>query len=371
MNYPESWNTLFARGEAATGEHLVMKVVRRNGHPFLLLPGRAHAASACLSLYAAQTFKGRAARLALKCVLKLGLPIGLGTISLPFEVENDFLRFLGSLAAVSDVPIEERLGVLAGNPGGTGQRLIILLFDQEFGPVMAVKAGLTPDAKQLIAKERDVLDALPASAFGKPELRSVFESESVQALALPFYPGHSPKGDQSEKIFAVLGSWISRTRSSPIVTTETWRRLRKAAGNDPLMKELEEKLGEREINLAIWHGDFAPWNIKVQHNQWTVLDWERGEINGIPGWDWFHYEIQTAILARKEPVRTVIDKIEAFLNTSLWRDYARMAGIAAFERELLLAYLANCVRVIKPSEGLEETDNLLKALAERWGIFRQ
>ncbi len=315
LAYPEIWNTLFAAdvrspGFSGTIEPLNMRVVRKNGHPFLLLPRNARAASACLNLYAAQTPKAKTARVALKSALTMHMPMGLARISLPVQAGNAFLGFLESLTGAGDVPVAERIGILAGNPGGTGQRLIILVFDQEFQPAIAVKAGLTPDAIDLITKERDVLEALPSGAFARPELRAVFDSETIKALALPFYPGHSPKGDVSEKVFAVLSSWVSPTRSSPITTTESWRHLRKAAGTEPLMKTLEERLGEQESRLALCHGDFAPWNIKVEHGTWTVLDWERGEINGIPGWDWFHYEIQLAILARKDPLDTVIEKIE-------------------------------------------------------------
>lgn len=366
--YPESWNTLFARSEAPTVAHLLLRIVRRNGHPFLLLPARAHAASACLSLYPAQTLKARAARCFLKCALKFSLPLGMATIALPVEAENDFLRFLESLTAASGVPITERLGMLAGNPGGTGQRLILLVFDEAFEPAFTVKTGLTSDAKQLVAKEQEVLEALPATALGKPELRGVFASNSVQALALPFYPGRSPKGEHEPAIFAILSSWLSATRSSPIINTEPWQRLRKASGGDKLVKTLEAKLSEQEIRLAIYHGDFAPWNIRTSHGKWTVLDWERSDINGIPGWDWFHYEIQTAILARKDSLSKVIEKVEGLLGTRLWRDYARTSEIAGFERELILAYLLNCVHVIKPSEGIEQTKTLITALRERWSM---
>jgi len=43
---------------------------------------------------------------------------------------------------------------------------------------------------------------------------------------------------------------------------------------------------------ALTHGDFAPWNVKVSRRQWTVLDWERGELAGRAGWDWFHFVMQ-------------------------------------------------------------------------------
>ena len=41
----------------------------------------------------------------------------------------------------------------------------------------------------------------------------------------------------------------------------------------------------------------------------------------------------------------------------------RAAGIAGCERELVLAYLLHVVEVIKPSEGLAPTRDLLHALS--------
>ena len=370
MQYPEIWNSLFAAKTLPIDDHVDLKVVSKNGHPFLLLPKSGSAASACLSLYPAQTPKARLARAALRSTLKLSLPMGLPSITLPFHTENAFVRFLGSIVEASDSPIKERFGILAGNPGGSGQRLIILLFDQESKPIVAVKVGLSAGAQSLILHERTLLESLPSATLGRPELRAVFDSDSLKALAIPYYAGESPKPDETEKVFAILASWLSRTRKSPIVTTELWQRLKKAAMHTPAVKALDARLSESEARLTIWHGDFAPWNIKAQRDKWIILDWERGELNGIPGWDWFHYETQTAILARKESLSETIEKIEALMATRLWRDYARMAEIAAFERELMMAYLAYLIHVIKPSEGLKEAEELLKSLGERWKILR-
>ena len=87
------------------------------------------------------------------------------------------------------------------------------------------------------------------------------------------------------------------------------------------------------------HGDFAPWNIKVSRadGSWLALDWERGQLAGIPGWDWFHYAIQTGILVEKLPPERVAQRLEELFNAPVFWTYAEAAGIAGKEKPLATA----------------------------------
>jgi len=123
------------------------------------------------------------------------------------------------------------------------------------------------------------------------------------------------------------------------------------------------------MHPCVQHGDFVPWNIKVSsEGGWTVLDWERGELTGIPGWDWFHYVLQTGLLVKRMTTQTLVERAEALLASDNFRGYASRAGISGVERELLLSYLFHLVEVIQPSEGRVQSRNLLTALAERWRL---
>ena len=96
-----------------------------------------------------------------------------------------------------------------------------------------------------------------------------------------------------------------------------------------------------------------------------VLDWERGDPRGLPGWDWFHFVIQPAILVRKVGIEELILLVETLLSSDAFRAYAQKALIQGFERELLLAYLLHLVEVIRPSEGLKQTCELFNRLNAR------
>jgi hypothetical protein len=97
-----------------------------------------------------------------------------------------------------------------------------------------------------------------------------------------------------------------------------------------------------------------------------VLDWERGELNGVPGWDWFHYVLQAAILVERLPTAALIGRIEGLFSSESFKSYAARASISGSERGLLLAYLLHCVEVIKPSEGLQAIRELFRAIRSLW-----
>ena len=97
-----------------------------------------------------------------------------------------------------------------------------------------------------------------------------------------------------------------------------------------------------------------------------MLDWERGELTGVPGWDWFHYVLQSGMLVERWPTARLVKAAEELLSQEAFQKYSRAAGIAGVERDLMLAYLMNCIEVIQPAEGLPETVDLLKALTAKW-----
>jgi hypothetical protein len=126
-------------------------------------------------------------------------------------------------------------------------------------------------------------------------------------------------------------------------------------------------LESESICTSIWHGDLAPWNIRVgRDGEWVVLDWERGNLEGIPGWDWFHFVIQPSVLVRRESAEMTIGRLEQLLMSPEFRSYAAQAGILAKSKVLSLGYLLYCERVARQSEGLQQISEVTKLLASRW-----
>ena len=368
MPTPKSfWEDLFAAPEGqGQPVRITMRLVKKAGRPFLLLPAQSRPAAAIMGLYPAQTGRARMARALLRCLLRASLPLGTETISLAISPADPFVKFLCSLAGEQGqgAPV---LGILAGNPASDGQRFLLLIFDASQRPVAVVKAGLNPRARALVEQEERFLAAVPEKTVAVPRLRARFESSRLRALALDFVPGDSPRLRDEAALTPLLTAWVDVTRTIVLSDTPDWMRLQEAASASGLFSVVAGQLRGRQVHPAMHHGDFAPWNIKVSPaGAWTVLDWERGELTGIPGWDWFHYVIQSGILVGHLPVSVLVQRVESLLSADAFRQYATRGGIVGCERELVLAYLLHAVEVIKPSEGLAPTRELLEALAARW-----
>ncbi len=401
MSSPQNfWEDLFpATTDEAGGVRVEMRVVSKHGRPLLLLPQQRRAAMVSLGLYPAQTPRARAAKVALSWLVRAGATLGTKPISLAISPGETFATFLSSLATGarpspgaatlasagagepfttqhrSDVagPTDGRapglptLGILAGNPASDGQRFLLLVFDVTQAPVAVVKAGLSERARLLIAKEESFLAAVPPNTSSVPRLRATFQRPHLRALALDYFAGDSPRPRDEGALPALLASWVDPQRSVAMSDTADWGRLERAAASADLFALLARQLRSRLIHPAIQHGDLAPWNIRVSPaGAWVVLDWERGELDGIPAWDWFHYVIQPAMLVEHLPTLELVRRVEDLLDSEAFKAYTARAGITGCERELVLAYLLHAVEVIKPSEGLAATGDLLRALVARW-----
>lgn len=361
------WEGLFAAkvGEAG-GVRVEMRMVSKHGRPFLLLPCQRRAAAASLGLYPAQTPRARTARTILRWLLWVGLPFGMKQITVAVLSDDPFAQFLSSQAGEPKTGLPT-LGVLAGNPASDGQRFLLLVFDASQEPVAVVKAGLSERAKSLIEKEESFLATVPQNTSSVPRLRAVFQSPRLRALALDYFAGDSPRPCDEGALPSLLASWVDPRRTLVVSDTPDWARLESAASANKVFAVLAKQLRSRAVHPAIQHGDLAPWNIKVSPaGAWTVLDWERGELAGIPGWDWFHYVIQPAILVERLAAPELIQRVEGLLSSDGFKSYAARAGITDCARELVLAYLLHAAEVIQPSEGLAATRDLLCALAARW-----
>ena len=361
--FTEPWQKLFgpaaAGGESAT---VRMRLLRRGGRAFLLLPVAGNFAAKSLSLYPAQTRRARLAKFFLRAAFNLGLPVRLETVSLTINRGDAFADYLCRTARVAGKPMPA-FALLAGNPRVAGSRCVLLLFNSDGGPAAVVKAGADAEAFRLIEREETFLKSAPPNAPGVPGVRSGFRSERVNALAMDFFPGVSPRPDNSPVLERLLCSWIDSGRKLAIGDLPLWQRL---VACHPALPKPIKRLGSVTVHPTIYHGDFAPWNIKARGEDWTLLDWERGELAGLPLWDWLHFLVQPAILVERRPTEAVLGEIESFLQSPALIRYAERSGIAGLERELTAAYFQHCVHVLRPSERLEEIRALGEALARRW-----
>lgn len=362
---PASWQDLFVVGEpSGPRESFKVRVVRRSGRPFLILPENASAAVQGLALYAAQSRRARLAKSLLAAVLKLRLPAGLPVQSVTVDPREPFAAFLGQTAGGRHFP---RLAILCGNPRAAGRRFIILLFDQTNRPAAVVKAGVGESAARLIDSEASFLNSVRRDLPGVPRLRSTFQSARIRAFALDFFPGRSPGPGDDAGLESLLSSWIDASRTVRLVELPPWQRLAASMGPNAPAWMSSPQLQKAICRPVLFHGDFAPWNVKISGNTWHVLDWEQGEELGVPGWDWLHYVIRGAVLVWREPVAELGARVERLLASERFARYAAQAGISGIEQLLALAYLNYSIRILRQTEELARVESLLKWLLIKWG----
>lgn len=357
---PSNWSHLF-HGEAGSPEITRrFRVIRRGGNPLLYLPAGGLASSRAAQIYAAQTPRARAAQRALRLALRYGFPLPLEKETVALPANSPLSQFFAQLTAGKDWP---DFAVLCGNPKSSGQRHIFVLLDGNQQPSIVIKAGQNPRARQLIASEARFLQSLPASTAAVSPLCGIIETTQVTAFATEFRRGDSPRSSNNSEIERILTSWIHPAAEMSLQEIPSWQRLQLTP--HPFLQRMPGELLKCPIKPVLFHGDFSPWNIRSWQGRWTVLDWERGETQGVPGWDWFHYIIQTSILVKKDPPERTFEYLRELVSSQPFARYAQATGLGDRVGPILAGYLVHA-RNLRQTEGAERVEALLHGFDRYW-----
>ena len=66
-----------------------------------------------------------------------------------------------------------------------------------------------------------------------------------------------------------------------------------------VLRRSSEDLDRLTVRCGITHGDFAPWNTRVQQEKLLLFDWESADWESPTSWDIFHFDLQTAAHLKK------------------------------------------------------------------------
>jgi len=80
-----------------------------------------------------------------------------------------------------------------------------------------------------------------------------------------------------------------------------WRVLGQAA-----LTKAEQELDRTMISCGIRHGDFAPWNTRVESGRLYAFDWESAAWEAPILWDLFHFHVQVGGLLNKNSQRVSV-----------------------------------------------------------------
>lgn len=88
----------------------------------------------------------------------------------------------------------------------------------------------------------------------------------------------------------------------------------KRLNNEKYLKIFRELEKKQKLELVYEHGDFAPWNIIKQNENYTLFDFEYFVEDGIEYFDLIKYHYQIALLINKEKKENLIQNILEKIN---------------------------------------------------------
>jgi hypothetical protein len=339
------------------GPRALFRVHRKRGAVFGLTP--VSGSTNWERLLPAQSVAARGYRWAARLASLVGLPFPRETVNIAFEPSNPLL-------ALAKTPPRLPLDalILPGNPQGLAPRLVILCADEKGRPSLAIKAGHSAVARDLIRRERAILYGLQSATGARlaPRLLGEVETSSLSAFATEFVDGPSPSSfDSSISLRKFLTQEIDSTRTITIAESPLWAQLShpsRSASSEPSQLfsfSAFQHFSSTSIHPCIFHGDFAPWNIReAKDGTWTAIDWERGDFDGIPGWDWLHFVLQPAVLVKKWEAPRVLELGRQTIsspNFLVYLDAAVPGGpVPKFAEFLLRSYLLYNWLVLQPTE---------------------
>jgi hypothetical protein len=229
--------------------------------------------------------------------------------------------------------------------GGDGQPLA---FAKLPGPLPISEAGIRNSARVLKAlADRPAIDA-PRLLFDGMLAGTYAEVTSPLAGRLPgtrFTPAHEQFLRTlltGESHLLAETEWV-RSMVQRRSLLATWRDL------DALLDQVLVRLSTLTLPTTIVHGDFAPWNLRLDRGRLRALDWETGSLEGPPLIDRTHYLLSTGYLLRRWTVAEALARLAAFARSA--PDGLDEATVLVLQLTYLLDYLLRLL-----AEGYDDSD---------------
>jgi hypothetical protein len=317
--------------------------LRKEGHELLAVPRRSDTLSSFLALYLPQTPKARCAKVLFSVMLRSPLAHLLPSYTLTLR-RTPLAQFMAVLGG-GRLP---EFAVVAGNPAESGRRFVLGLAASAGKVSIAVKCGDQKEARQLIVRESCVLKQLAPSFPYIPRCLSSFDSPEAAAFATDFFPELTRPLDRAARV-ALVSKWITTAKEVDLRHFPEWTFPPDAAFG---------KRGLR-VNPVVFHGDFAPWNLRSMNGLPMVIDWERGCVEGPPLWDLLHYEIHEEILVKRSRTEQVRERIHELLKDPSIQTYLANCNASQHSDLLLQGYLSHLDTIYPQIRGRRTVDELI------------
>lgn len=348
------------------------RLISREGRPLLLLPENGADSQTSLKLYSAHRRRAKVWKALMPAVLSSPTRTLFPLIDFEADAAGEFLRFLAERAGVAPEHLTAP-GVKFGGLGDQKSRLALLVCDQTNRPAKVVKVGFNGAGRTATEYEVSMMKRLPADVIGCVRLDAQISSKNWAAFATAFFPGTSPENDAGMEL--LFNSWLNPAEMAlPLEEFESWRELEQKIppAFHVRLKLIAGATQGKKFRSTLYHGDFAPWNLRaINALNLQAYDWEFARPQGIPGWDWFHFIVQTSILVKRHSPERVAAELEALIQSPRFQDYARRAGMEDCIMPLLLGFLLHHQFVVCPLHGGETYHRLFDLLWAHWHSFPQ
>jgi hypothetical protein len=347
------------------------RLVRRGKQPFFLLPEASCGASTSLELYSAQRPQARLWRRLVPWLMESPAAGLFPRVTLQVDAASDWMQFLGEQSGLP-AGLLRAPAIKLGLISEARVRLVLLLCDAGDYPVRVIKVGLNPQGRASTEREADLLSRLPVGLIGCTGITGRFSNAAMSAFATAFFSGKCLTTDVGiQKLFH---AWLDGGPPEPIENLAGWQELDSAAlsAGVPQWPIIRNALAGQVVHPTLFHGDFTPWNVRMTNLETIrAYDWESGHLKGIPGWDWFHFVIQTSLLVKDHSPQRVAAELEQLLDSPRFQYYARKARISHVIEPLLLAYLLYRRKVLRAPGRVRAASGLFDLLWARWDQQRQ
>ena len=183
-----------------------------------------------------------------------------------------------------------------------------------------IKLPLTHAAVERVRHEAETLNHLWSFPALRPHIPRVLYSGEWGEGAILFQSGGSSRpgpvffNRQCKEFLQLLWGIRSTEKPGHVLCEEVAARWRKAepglapgwrALGQAALARAKRELDGATIPCGLAHGDFAPWNTRVEGGHLYVFDWESASWEAPTLWDIFHFKTQVAaLLNKKNDLRT-------------------------------------------------------------------
>lgn len=329
------------------GTHAMCGLMR-GGRLLLSLPTKREAAGRALRLYQPQRRLARSVAALLNVCARVGWHGWL----------LSRLAFRGEPTAVSPCLagiVGGTCGVLLGSPEHKVRRAIASYRSGDTWEVAKLAFGVA--GAKVLEEEARVLAKLQPRAAGVPELLGLHRGDDVTVLRMPYLTGTPVAAGESADAVSLLNQWRTDRPPQPITDFLEWSAIQSALSASAAGQRRLPQLARQVLQPVICHGDFARWNLlRLAADKMVVLDWEWGQVAGLPGLDLVHYFLQDYRLVSRLQPSAAIARTLGMLKSTACRDYLAATGWSCDVLLLVIVSLA-----YKHGAGQQDNQDMLDA----------